>query len=93
MKLCNAQGIETFHSRVFCAESFDTGTTKKRAAYTALKFPLMTAQRAEIVPVGDKVPALAGAVPSAAGTRDEKGVFFEQSFERAGKIFPFRLVL
>ena len=53
----------------------------------------MLYERAEIVPVGYKVPALAGAVPSAAGTRDEKGVFFEQALERVGKIFPFRLVL
>ena len=53
----------------------------------------MPDERAEVVPVGYKVPALAGAVPSAADTCDEKGVLFEQAFERAREVFPVRFVL
>ena len=53
----------------------------------------MSDEGTEVVPVGYKVPALAGTVPSAAGTRDEEGVFFQQAVERAGEIFPVRLVL
>ena len=47
MELCNARGIETFHSRVLCAEV--SQAQQKRAASTVLKSSLKTAQRAEII--------------------------------------------
>ena len=53
----------------------------------------MPDERAEVAPVGNKISALAGAVPSAACAGNEKGVFFEQAFERAREVFPVRLVL
>ena len=53
----------------------------------------MPDERAEDVPVGNKISALAGAVPSAACAGNEKGVFFEQTFERAREVLPVRFVL
>ena len=53
----------------------------------------MPDERAEVAPVGNKISALARAVPSAACTDNEKGVFFEQTFERARELFPVRFVL